>query len=290
MPGPDPARGRTNVVLLSQPRSGASQLEAAVFSLAAAACLRDQPTSTTADTHCSVIGGRLHQSDRNFSLGTAEGVVHFTVCGKHRFPPAGYPVNNCTRASAMMSWAPCQLALFARRPNRTFQRRPAAATVPALIDECAQSCNSSHATLGAASRRFLMIYRDPRASARSHCLWQVPGGLRNYTAMRRCVRRMFPIHASWLKYREVWLTMNPDLRRRTTLISYERLSAKPMEELAKVASVLGLRVREDSGLLAEVARNMSASTQLDGGDIFCDSSGEAATRMRRAAGCHSPPK
>ena len=239
--------GRTNLVLLGQPRSGTSWLEAAVFSLVAAFCLR-RPTSTEAEVQCSVVGERLLQRQRNFVLRTPAGTVHFTVKGKHRFPPAGYRVNNCTRQTAMLTWGPCRLALMAKRPNRSYERQPAQATVPALIDRCAANCNSSHATLGASTRRFLMIYRDPRASARSHCLWLVPGGNvapgtnvappgtnANVSAVRRCMRRMFPLHGAWLKYREIWLTMNPDLRHRTTLISYEQLVFRPLQARGVIA-------------------------------------------------------
>lgn len=136
--------------------------------------------------------------------------------------------------------------------------------------------------------------------------------------MIRCMRRRFALHASWLKYREVWLTMNPDLRQRTTLICYEWMLRKPVEELQKLASALGvgevseeilLRALESSnGALAREpsdglnlggahARvldavaltlrpgqmNASSTATTHDGFAFCDDAGKKRTRVLRDA-------
>lgn len=312
-----PAAHRTRwITLIGQPWSGMAWLEAAAFSLASAACNRSRTGAS-----CSTVVDSVHRRESKYlTLRLADcSSMRFSVEDRHTFPPAGYQTaSDCSYpSSTRLSVAPCKLSVFTAPGQNASYQTPA--TDPGRVAQCAFRCNSTRAALSGGSQaidqRFVMIYRDPRASARTQCSEAFPSSRRgNRTDMIRCMRRRFVLHASWLKYREVWLTMNPDLRERTTLICYEWMLRKPVEELQKLASALGvgdlpeeflLRALASSndalagepnlggaqaGVLEAVAltlrpgqTNASSTATAHDGFAFCDDAGKKRTRVLRDA-------
>lgn len=241
--------------LLAEPKSGTSWLNAIANTFLASchddACLDWQPTTV----------GNL---DHVASSTMVQHSTRLTRNKKHAWPPIdGAPA--CANASFlhptpnMPKGFPCGL-------SRTADK--------AALQRCASVCTRSDACSrsSAGSDRYLQIFRDPRDVAVSLCFWVDPGlpdGRYDESAMDACLKYNFPKFALWTKYRELWNERCHALRSRSTLVSYERLLAEPLEEYAKVAAALSLSPTQAQ--IAEVAARTTSealiSAQVDMKDI-----------------------